>query len=210
MFKYSCLNPGMGPTIRSLALERSVLADGRDERVEVARIGHRAAHGLRLGDRAVAVGEGDRAGLGQKPDLGDLAALETLRQRRRREDADLGVVARAPQDEVDHRRAVDLRIGVGPDHEARDPARRRRRAGAGDRLAILGARLADEGAHVDESGRDHVAGAIDDARPLGDLVARHVASNASDHAVARQQPAARFCFALGIYEAGVEKGDRRG
>ena len=39
-----------------------------------------------------------------------------------------------------------------------------RRAGGGDGLAMLGPGLADESAHVDEAGRDDIAGAIDDAR----------------------------------------------
>ena len=76
----------------------------------------------------------------------------------------LAVVARAPQDEVDHRGVVDRRIGVGPRDERRHAARRRGGAGAGDRLAMLGAGLADEGAHVDKARRDDVAAAVDDPR----------------------------------------------
>ena len=64
-----------------LAAQRPVLADRHDERVEVARVGQRAAHGLRVGDRMRPVGEGDRAGLGEQADLGDLVAPEPLGQR---------------------------------------------------------------------------------------------------------------------------------
>ena len=156
-----------------------------------------------------AVGEGDRAGLGQQADLGDLAPLEALGQRRRGKDADLRVVARAPQDEVDHRRVVDRRVGVGPHDEARDAAGGRGGAGAGDRLAMLGPRLADEDAHVDEARRDHVAPAVDDPRLVRKLVARHRRADPGDDPVHGEEPAARFRLALGIDEAGVEKGDRR-
>ena len=114
-----------------------------------------------------AVGEGDRARLGEQTDLGDLASLEALGQRRGRKDADLGVVARAAQDEVDDRRIVDRRIGVGAHDEARHAAGGGGGAGAGDRLAMLGARLADEGAHVDEARRDDVAARSRRAARLG-------------------------------------------
>ena len=76
----------------------------------------------------------------------------------------LRVVARAAKDEVDHGGIVHRRVGVGPGDERRHAARRGRGAEAGDRLAMLGARLADEGAHVDEARRDDVAGAVDDQR----------------------------------------------
>ena len=150
----------------ALAGERAVLATVHDQRVEIARVGHRAAHGLRFGDRAAPVGEGDRAGLGEQADLGDLAALEALGQRRRRKDADLRVVARAPQDEVDHRRIVDRRMGVGPRRELVTPPA----AAAALALAIV-SRCSAPGSPTKarmsmRPGRDHVAGAVDDPRLL--------------------------------------------
>ena len=70
--------------------------------------------------------------------------------------------------------------------------------------------LADEGAHVDESRSDHVAFAVDDARLVRELIARHRGADARDHPVHRQEPSARLRCAFRIDEAGVEKGDRRG
>ncbi len=96
----------------ALAAERPVLADGRDERVEVARVGHGAAHGQRLRDRMGPVAEGDRAGFGEEADLRDLMPREPLGQRGRGVDANLRVVARAAQDEVDDRGIVDAGVGV--------------------------------------------------------------------------------------------------
>ena len=74
------------------------------------------------------------------------------------------VVARAAQQEIDDRRLVDRRIGIRPRQNRRDAARRGRRCRGGDGLAMLRARLADKGAHVDEAGRHDVAAAIDDMR----------------------------------------------
>ena len=91
----------------ALADKIAILAIMHDERAEIARIGQRAAHHLRIGDRAPAVGKCDRAGLGEQPDLGDLAPLEALGESCARQDAHLGGVARAAQDEVDDRRLVD-------------------------------------------------------------------------------------------------------
>ena len=73
---------------------------------------------------------------------------------------------------------------------------------------MLGPRLADEGAHVDEARSDHVALTVDDARLFRDLIARHRGADARDHPVHRQEPAARLRRAFGIDEASVEEGDR--
>ena len=148
----------------ALADELAILAIMHDERVEIARVGQRAAHHLRAGDRAPAIGKGDRAGLAEQADFRDLAALQALGQRGAGKDANLGGVAGAAQNEVDDRRLVDRRTGVGPRENGRHAARRRGRAGGGDRLAMFGAGFADECAHVDEAGRDDVARAIDDPR----------------------------------------------
>ena len=69
-------------------------------------------------------------------------------------DAHLGLVAGAAGDEIDQRDVVDHRIGVGHHDDRGDAAGRRRLAGRGDGLAVLGAGLADEDAHVDQAGRD--------------------------------------------------------
>ena len=80
-----------------------------DERVEVARIGERAAHHLRIGDALRAVGEGDRARRLEQADLGHLLAAQALGQRRHRLHVHDRGVARAAQDEVDDGGVVDRR-----------------------------------------------------------------------------------------------------
>ena len=69
---------------------------------------------------------------------------------------------------------------------ARHAARGGGGAGAGDGLAMLGAGLADESAHVDEAGRDDVARAVDDPRLGRQLIARDRGADAGDDAVDRR------------------------
>ena len=133
----------------ALADEVGVLGVVGDQRIEIARIGERAAHHPRIGDALCAVGEGDRAGGLEQADLGHLLALQALGQRRHRMHAHDRGVAGAALHEVDHGRVVDRRVGVGLADDGGDAARRRRMACRGERLAVLGPRLADEGAHVD-------------------------------------------------------------
>ena len=169
----------------AFAAQGPILAHRRDQSLEVARIGHGAAHGLRVGDGMFAIAEGHRARLREQPDLRDLAPRQPLGQRRRWVDANLGVVAGAPQNEIDDRRGVDRRVGVRAGHEAGDAAGRRGGARSRDCLAMLGPRLADEGAHVDEAWRDDVAAAIDNARVARNLVARDRGPDAGDETVHR-------------------------
>ena len=75
-------------------------------------------------------------------------------------------VARAAHDEVDRRRIVDRRRGVGPADDRGDAAGRGRLARGRERLAMFGAGFADEGPHVDEAGRDDLAAAVDDLGAL--------------------------------------------
>jgi hypothetical protein len=77
-------------------------------------------------------------------------------------------VARAAHDEVDGRGIVDRGIGLGLADNRGDAARRRRLARGRQRLAVLGAGLADEGAHVDQAGRHDAAVAFDDLGAFGD------------------------------------------
>ncbi len=72
---------------------------------------------------------------------------------------------------------------------------------------MLGAGLADEGAHVDEPRRDDVACAIDEPRVGGDGLARHALAERRDAAVDDERAAARFAHLGGIDQPGVEKGD---
>ncbi len=97
-----------------------------DERVEIARIGHGAAHDERVGDRAGAVGEGDRTGLLQEAELGHLASGELLGDRRHGMNVDDAGVAGAAQQEVDDGGIVHDRIGRRLADDGGDAARRSR------------------------------------------------------------------------------------
>ena len=146
----------------------------------------------------------------QQADLRDLVAEEPLGQRGRGENADLCVVARASQDEVDDRRIVDGRVGVRAHHEGGHAARRGGRAGAGDGLTMLGARLADEAAHVDQARRDDVARAVDDAGLGGNGIPRNRGADPGDQPVDDNKPAPGLSLALGVDEPGVEESDGLG
>ena len=182
---------------------------GSDQRVEIARIGHRPAHGLGVVDGAQAVAERHRAGFAKKSDLGDLRASQSFGQRGRGKNPDLGVVAGAAQDEVDHCRIVHWRICVGTDDDARHSASRGRRARARDGLAVLGPGLANIGAHVDKARRDDVAATVDDARSFKKLVSGYRRPDGRNQAVLSQQAAPRLNLALWVDETRVDKGDGR-
>ena len=138
-----------------------------DQRVEIAGIGQHASHHLRIGDAAVAVGEGHSAGGLQQADLGHLVAAHALGHRRHRMDVDDRGVAGAAQHEVDRRRIVDHGRGIGLADDGGDAAGRRRLARGRKGFAVAGAGLADKGAHVDQAGGDDLAGAIDDVGAFG-------------------------------------------
>ena len=131
------------------------------EDAEIARIGERAAHHLGVPHRLEAVGEGDGPRLLQQAELGHLLPEQALGDGGGRQDVDARRIARPAQHEIHDGRPVDDRVGVGHAHEGGDAAGGRRRAGARQGLAMLGAGLAHEGAQVDEPGAEDVAGAID-------------------------------------------------
>ena len=111
------------------------------EGVEVARIDEGAPHHLRVDHALRAVAERDRAGRLEQADLGHLFAVAALGQRRHRMDMDDRGVARAAHDEIDDRRVVDRRIGVGLADDGGDAAGRRR-AGSPTRRSRGGLRPA--------------------------------------------------------------------
>ncbi len=143
-----------------------VFGEMDDERVKIARVGQRPSHHQRASHRARAVAERDRAGLLEQAQLGDLPALAASGQRRHRRNAHAAGVARAAQNEIDDGGIVDGRQRRRGRDERRHAARRGGESCAGDGFAMLGARLADEGLHVDEARRDDVAGAVDEARAV--------------------------------------------
>ena len=155
-----------------------------------------------------AVGERDRAGFAQQAKLRHFRAGEALGDRRRGQDAHAGV-AGAALEEVDHRGIVDRRRGVGPRDQRRDAAGGGRRRRAGDGLAMLGAGLADEHAHVDQPRRDHVAAAVDHPRALRRGRGGDGGAEAGDPPVDDQHAAGRLRAAGGIDETGVDEDERR-
>ena len=98
----------------------------------------------------MAVGEAHGAGLAKQGHFRQLLAGAALGDRAIGVDLDPLLLARAPRDELDHRRIVDRRLGVGQAGEAGHAARRRRLGAALEGLLVLGAGLAEQDAHVDQ------------------------------------------------------------
>ena len=117
-----------------------------DKRIEIAGIGQRIAHDLGVAQRAAALREGNGAGVFQKAEFGKRLAGQILGQRSHRVDADMGGIAGPAQDEVDQRRIVDHRIGIGHRYHRRHAAGRRRQACRLKRFAVFSARFADSAA----------------------------------------------------------------
>ena len=170
-----------------------------DEGVEIARIGQSAPHHLRVGDRAGAVRERDRAGLLEQTDLGHSWPASPLVRAAAGTDMDDGRIARAPQNEIDHGRIVDDRVGVRHRNDGRNAARRRRLAGAFQRLAMRRSRFADERPHVDQARRQHLSAAIDEHRVGGSRSRAHLGDRAIDH----QHAATLLAAGRGIDEPGI-------
>ena len=101
-------------------------------------------------------------------------------------DIDDGGVARAAQDKIHCRRIVDHGRGVGLADDGGDAAGRRRLACGSKGFAMAGAGLADKGAHVDQSGCDDLAGAIDDVGTFGHAGGADAAPGLADRAVGDQ------------------------
>ena len=179
-----------------------------DQRVEIAGIGQRPTHHLGVGDAAVAIGKGDRAGCLEQPDLGHLLAAHALGQRGHRMDVDDRGVAGAAQHEIDRRRIVDDGRGVRLADDGGDAAGGGRLAGGGKRLAVAGAGLADKGAHVDQPGGDDLAGAIDDVGTFRHAGRADAALGVANHAVGNQDVAGAVEIPRGIDDAGIGEQDR--
>ena len=105
-------------------------------------------------------------------------------------------------------RIVDHRIGVGLANDRRDAARGSSLARGREGLAVFGAGLADEGAHVDESGRDQAAIAVNDLRTFRHASRMDATLCLADHAVSDQQVAGKIEIARGIDDPGVCEKDR--
>ena len=76
------------------------------------------------------------------------------------------------------------------------------------RLAVAGAGLADEGAHVDEAGRDQLAAAVDHVGAFRHAGGADALFGLADDAVGDQQVAGEIEIARRIDDPGVGKQDR--
>jgi len=76
-------------------------------------------------------------------------------------------------------------------------------AGGGQCFAVAGAGLADEGAHVDEAGRDQLAAAVDDLGAFRHAGRADALLGLADHAVGDQHVADDVEIARRIGDPGV-------
>ncbi len=194
---------------RDRGLRRQVRVFGvpHDQRAERIGIGERAAQHAGIGDRAVAVGEGDGAGLLQQADLGHRLASEALGECRRRCYPHLCGSGGAAQDEVDQRRLVDHRLGVRHHDDGGDAAGQRGVARRFQRLAIFAARLAGEDARVDQSRRQYQTFGIDHLGIVRLGIVEQARADIGNAAVLDQQSAFDVQTACRIDQAGVLEGD---
>ena len=155
------------------------------------------------------VAEGDRARFREQADFGDLLAFEPLGQGRGGVDADLGVVARAAQDEVDHRGVVDRRIGVGTGDQRGHAARGGGGAGAGDGLAMLGPGSPTKARMSTRPGETTSPPQSTIRASAGNWSRVTFGADAGDDAVDDDEPAARLGLLNGIDETRVDESDRR-
>jgi hypothetical protein len=155
---------------------------------------------LRVRRRGIALGEGNAAGLRELPHLGKRFTAQLQRERADGVDTGAGKRARAPAQHVDQPGLVERRIGIRRAGEARHAPGESRVELRLERGLVLEPRLAQARGEIDQAGRDHQAGGIDDAlgpreslrdMPLGDeKVAGSVSScgRIDDARVADLQP----------------------
>ena len=171
------------------------------KQIKAARIGEHAAHDERIGHRLDPVGKADRTIRCEQPHFGQLAPLQPLGSRRIGMDlGELGLAGTAGE-ELDHRDIVDRRVGVRQRHHRRDAAGRGGPPAALDRFEVLGPRLAQLHAHVDEPRRQ--------AQPVGQnrlgvsCRVRQIAADRGDPLALDQQITRRVEPACRVEQPGV-------
>ena len=152
--------------------EARILRMGDHQRAQRAGIGQGAAEHLGVGDHVIAIGEGHRAGVEKKADLGHLAPGPALGQRRHRQHVDRGGLVGAAAHEFQRLGAVDGRRGVGARDHGGHPARGGRQAGRAIALLVPLARLADLDPDIDDPRREALAAAIDGPHGVARNVSR--------------------------------------
>ena len=149
------------------ARERPLLAVERERAAGRRRVLERAAHQPGRADRNAVVGEGDRARVGELAHLRQLRSVLAARDRGEEADLNLGLAAGGLDERAERGGRVDDRVGV------RHREDRAVAAGGGgsrsgrDRLLVLAAGRAEMHVRVDERGREHEPGPVDDAMAVG-------------------------------------------
>lgn len=177
-----------------------ILRMADNQRIQSARIGHCARQHPRIGDHAHPVGKGDRAQIGQEPDLDHLAARAVLGQRGHVMDVDRRI-GRAAGDEFQRFRRIDRRHRVGPGDDCGHTARGGGQTGAAETLLVTLARFADLDTPIDQPRRQRALLAVDHRRAFR----RGLISgpDAVDAPVADQQAADPVGLCLWIDQPGV-------
>ena len=178
-----------------------------DERTEGRGIGKRAAQDARVGNRAVAIGEGDGAGFAEQANLGHALALERVGEGGHRRDADLCSGGSAALDEIHQRGLIDHRIGVGHGDDGGDAARRCRFAGGSKRLAMLAAGFARKDAHVDQARREDETFAVDHFWIVRIGGVEQLGADIGDPAILDEQPTACVEAGRWVDQARVSEGE---
>ena len=139
----------------------------------------RTPHERRRDDRAAVVGEAGGARVGELAHLGQLAPSEPLEIAARNPTGTSASALRALDERAEHGGRVDDRLGVGHGEDGAVAACRGGARAGSDRLLVLAAGRAQVDVGIDEGGREHEPGAVDDAM----AVRVDVVSELRDHAV---------------------------
>ena len=167
--------------------ERGIFWILYDTPTKCAHIGHGAAHHQAVCNRTMTIGKTDGARLAKKRHFRKLLTGATLGNSAVRVNLDPLLLPGAPRNELDHRRIVDRRLGVGQAGKAGDAAGRSRLGAALEGFLVLGAGLAEQYAHVDQPRREAETFGFDDLRVDAGAVDREMFAEASDPAAGDQE-----------------------
>ena len=150
------------------------------------------------------VGEGDRAGLDQRADFGQLFARPILADAARHEHVAVARAGRLLPDELHAGLGVDRRLGIGQADDRGETAGHRRRRAAFDRFVLLAARFPQLDVQIDQARRDDLAGGRNHA-----FVAGRSRVVGGDAAVVDQQVRDAIELLAGINHSAVFDQDAR-
>ena len=177
-----------------------------DQRAEILGVSEHVAHDLGVGEAGFAVGEGDGACIPQESDLAHLLAEQTLGHGRHGMNVHQCGVAGAPQNKVDQSHVVDHGIGVRHADDGGDSAGGGGTARRGQRLAMLVPGLAGKHHHVDQTGGEQVAAAIDNLGIACDA-SGDMRPEIDDEAVPDQQASLTIQPRGRVEQARIDQGD---